>query len=513
MSLPDTPDESDASAESEASGGAPPTRTPKLVVVGGGPGGIGRTLLASSLGVCLAQLGRRVIVVDADAMGGGLAHVFGFAPQDIAHGDFAQDAPMPATPTRLGGLFLTRASQHVSSLAGLRGARKTRFIATLSRSECDFIIVDAGGGHGPLVVDLMLAADLPVLVTVPEPRAIASASAFLRAAYLRSVHRRIGRDPLGRPVVARALAETGGTPSRHALTEALARIDRRLADVAGSIEWSPMLVVNQTRVKSDIELGAAMRVLLERHDGLTVQDVGHVEYDEACVQSARKCAPLLLDNPTAKAARNVERVVRRLVNGDERVRPTEAAATAATHYAMLGVDRAASDEEIRRAAKRQRELYGADSLAAMTLLPEATLIRERHHVEVAAATLLDPVKRKAYDTEQYPIVIDAETQGREARVADSAIVSAVIDAAGPGAVITGSLLRRVREACGFELADISARTKVSRLHLEALEEEDFARLPPPVYVRGIVIAFAKALRMDHVYAERSYMARLREKTA
>ncbi|MFQ6029316.1 MAG: P-loop NTPase, partial [Dehalococcoidia bacterium] len=36
-----------------------------IVAVGGGKGGIGKSLITSSLGICLAKRGRRVVLIDA----------------------------------------------------------------------------------------------------------------------------------------------------------------------------------------------------------------------------------------------------------------------------------------------------------------------------------------------------------------------------------------------------------------------------------------------------------------
>lgn len=497
---------------------------PKLIVVGGGPGGTGKTLLASSIGICLAHLGRRVVLVDADLAGSGIASAFGVSAKNeiearASENDLGASETFATVPAPIDGLSLGLLVEDRTRVPlALRGARPARYIARLSRLPYDYVVVDAGAGESAMTLELMLAAHAPVLVTSPEPRSIACVSRFLRAAYLRRVQREIGRDPLGKPAILRVLASTGPLPSRLVLCAELAKIDRRLAELAGSLHWSPITIVNHVRVRLDTEIGPSMRVLFERHYGLSLRAMGHVEFDEAVVQSARKRAPLLLDNPTAKASRNVERAVRRITGVEGAMRDEYAVpepyATSDNHYELLAIDRGASDEEIRRATKRQRELYGPESMAAISLLDESTLVRERARIEEATSTLLDPARRKTYDGVQFPAPPEDTTAlAPQVSRADANIVNALMEELGPDVVVTGALLRRVREACGIDLSEISARTKVSRIHLEALEEENFAKLPPPVYVRGIVIEFAKALRLDPAHAERSYMARLRERTA
>ena len=84
---------------------------------------------------------------------------------------------------------------------------------------------------------------------------------------------------------------------------------------------------------------------------------------------------------------------------------------------------------------------------------------------------------------------------------------------GPDTEFTGALLRKVRESQGIEVAEISARTKISKVHLVALEEETYEQLPAVVYVRGFVTELAKYLRLDPAQVQRTYMRRMREKPA
>lgn len=60
----------------------------------------------------------------------------------------------------------------------------------------------------------------------------------------------------------------------------------------------------------------------------------------------------------------------------------------------------------------------------------------------------------------------------------------------------GEKLRVEREKQGFDLNAVAEETKIRKLYLNALEEEDFAILPPRVYATGFVARYAKFLNMD-----------------
>ena len=60
----------------------------------------------------------------------------------------------------------------------------------------------------------------------------------------------------------------------------------------------------------------------------------------------------------------------------------------------------------------------------------------------------------------------------------------------------GEALRSARQARGLSLAEIEAVTKIRRKYLVALESDDLAELPPPVYSRGYVRTFAIYVGLD-----------------
>lgn len=57
-------------------------------------------------------------------------------------------------------------------------------------------------------------------------------------------------------------------------------------------------------------------------------------------------------------------------------------------------------------------------------------------------------------------------------------------------------LKAAREARGLSLNDVFNATRVSRVNLDALENDDFERLPPPVYTRNFIRKYAQAVGVD-----------------
>jgi flagellar biosynthesis protein FlhG len=76
------------------------------------------------------------------------------------------------------------------------------------------------------------------------------------------------------------------------------------------------------------------------------------------------------------------------------------------------------------------------------------------------------------------------------------------------AQVTGPELRRLREARGISLRHVAAVTKIGVRFLEYIEEERFAMLPPPVYLRGFLQAYARILGLDARAVAERYLERI-----
>jgi len=500
----------------------------RFIAVGGGRGGVGKSLVAVNLAVYFAQLGKGVVLVDADAAGSNLHAHFGLRAAR-SEPDLGEDGPRAMrdalVPTSVPGLSLLPAA-HDSIAPGLtlRAGRKMRWLAALRTLPAEYLIIDVGPGHGDLALDLMLAADVPIAVTVPEPPAIETTYRFLRAAFRRRLRRMLVRDKLQSAILERALVQLGELPAPIDLVHQLARMDRPLAELAWAeaLAQRVQLVVNQTRVRTDMELGAWMSGLVSRHYGVLLDELGHIEHDDTVWLTVRRNKPLLVDSPTSKSARNIERIARRVLalataQGGDEAPPPPISTEEQTLYAALGVTRSASDEEIRRAYKRQREVYATGGLATVSLLGHDTLGAAQRRLDEAHDTLLDAVRRRAYDLSTFP---DPEPETHSARVTRPALAAEQLmlqeqleREIGPDTEFTGTILRKVRESQGLELVDISAKTKIARSHLQSIEEETFDALPALVYTRGFLVEIAKQLRLDPAHVQRTYLRRMREEMA
>jgi len=159
-------------------------RTPVLAVTSG-KGGVGKSNISLNLAISLARQGRRVCLLDADL---GLASVevlLGSSPsRHLGHvlaGECSLDEAVYAGPA---GLSLISGGAGLADLASFGPAAVRRVMTALEglSRRFDLVMVDTGAGISPQVLAFVRAADHVLLVTTPEPTAIADAYAMIKAA-------------------------------------------------------------------------------------------------------------------------------------------------------------------------------------------------------------------------------------------------------------------------------------------------------------------------------------------
>lgn len=494
-----------------------------VVAVGGGRGGVGKSTVAVNIAVYLAQLGRTVVLVDADPAGAELHTILGASVcLEARNNDDGVDVEMRTWPTAVPGLLLLPQLYTPGSTSPLRPGRKAMWARRLRHLEADYVIIDLGAGTSPATLDLWLMADLGLCVTTPEPPSIEATYRFILALFIRRVRRMLIKDRFKMRLAERAMLDLPALPRPVELVQALARYDTQLAELAANelVRLVPKLVLNAVRVRTDSDVGPAICEMSRRFLGVELDYLGQIEQDDSVWLSVVRKRPILIDSPASKSARNLERIARRTLalttsRDAAKERPVPSIfAPQLNLYDVLGTHRGATDEEIRRAHKRQKSLFHPGSLALTSLLSDEQLAREVALIEEAHDTLLDPVRRRAYDVSIFPA---QEPSGKSLVEGESHALLAerqllrdeLTREINPNTEFNGALLAKVRESQGIELEDIANRTKISVGYLRAIESDDFAALPALVYTRGFLQQIAKLLGLDSAQVTRTYLRKLR----
>lgn len=494
---------------------------PRIVAIASGKGGVGKSLIAANVGIFLATLGKKVILVDA-SFGAANLHIFaGVArPLRSLHETFTAGVPLRdlAVASHVPGMRLIASVFDPPPAAEPTAEQVAQLARHLRELPADWVVVDLPPGTGRAVLDLFLEADIGVIAAVPDPTSIELLHRFLRAAFLHRL-RKLGLGKWVRNDAQSAQLEGGAESALDIYRRAMAEGSPDLPALRSAIlGFVPHLVINSVRSKSDMEMGRAVTSAARRRLGVPLHYLGHLEYDEAVWASTRRRRPVLVEHPETRIAKCFERVTRALIA----VRPAETEGDvlpSENHYDLLEVPPTASFEDIRRANRRLRDIYGAESVVISGLYDAAALEAVHRRFDLAYTTLMDAAKRKDYDMELFPDGIPApqpdpnigEIKPRPAPKLEDSVTAArpPMPELGPDTEYSGALLRQIREARGIELREIAERSKVGMAYLQALEAETWNKLPAAVYVRGFLVEYAKVLGLDVERVKDTYLMRLR----
>jgi flagellar biosynthesis protein FlhG len=302
-------------------------RARRVISIGGGKGGIGKTLVAANLAIELARRGQRVVLIDADLGGANLHTCLGIDLPRRSLSDFIERRVERiediVTPTGIPNLGLVSGAMDHLDAANPKHAQKMRLMRHIQAIDADHVILDLGAGTHLNVLDFFLVSDHGILVLVPEPTAVENVYRFVKAAFWRRVRNVV--TVCGFEELLRSVMGEGTFRSPVEIIAALAARNPEAGHILSrQLElFRPRLVVNQARTSQDAEVGHAVVAAWRKFFGLEMDYLGHIQYDEDMWRTVRARRPLVLQG--GAGARSFAGIADRLAALDAAQARTEGA--------------------------------------------------------------------------------------------------------------------------------------------------------------------------------------------
>jgi flagellar biosynthesis protein FlhG len=161
----------------------------RVVLVGSGKGGVGKSLLSILIAAEAAAGGRRVLLFDADLNIGTLHVMLGLRP--TARVDALLDSDLQPAD------LVCRVCRNLWLLPGTCGAERLHDMPALDRARLelrlsavftgyDLVVADSGSGFDGAVRTATISANRLIVVATPEPAALNGAFALMKLAHLRT---------------------------------------------------------------------------------------------------------------------------------------------------------------------------------------------------------------------------------------------------------------------------------------------------------------------------------------
>lgn len=291
--------------------------------VGGGKGGIGKSLIAASLAWQLARMGRRVVLVDADLGGANLHTCLGLPAPARTLADFIQrrvDSIEEAlAETGAPGLRLLSGAADLLSAANIKYVQKMRVLNRVRTLDVDVVLIDIGAGTSYNILDFFLVSDVSILAVVPEPTSIENGYRFIKSALYRRLRAAAPHGGI-RQYVEAALDPKNALGLRTPV-DLVRRVETEDPVAAATLRremtaFQPRFVVNEVRDERDVAIGHQLIAACSRHLGIRASYAGYVHFDDAVWRAVRRRRLFMADAPTSRAAEEVRQLTRGLLKGE-----------------------------------------------------------------------------------------------------------------------------------------------------------------------------------------------------
>lgn len=293
----------------------------KLWAIGGGKGGVGKSLVTANTSICLALMGYKVIVVDLDLGGANIHTCLGLPIPEKTLSDYitkkVKTIEELIVPTPIKNLNIISGAQDDMGMANLKQMHKNKMLAKLKELDADYILLDLGAGTTFNTLDFFITANNGILVVLPEPTSIENTYRFIKSVY----HRRLKmiEDLLDiQPLINQAMNAKISTP-QSTPTDLVKKVIEINPDMGYKLsaeisKFKPKLIINQVRSQQDIDIGFSIQSVCKRYFGIDMDYVGYLDYDATVWQSVKKRRPLLMEYPNSKLVTNFDKIVHKLLD-------------------------------------------------------------------------------------------------------------------------------------------------------------------------------------------------------
>ena len=307
----------------------------KIIAVGGAKGGIGKSVITANLGIHLATLGLKTVLVDLD-LGGSNLHLYLGYRSILQHtiNDFLKKRVDSLEDVMIqsdhGPILIGGDSSELGS-ANIDFMKKMKLIKAINSINADCVILDLGGDTSYNILDFFLQADHGVVVTTRDSASYIGAYHFLKAAMYRKLNRLSGMESrsgegrnaeLANFIHEATMSDSGqGTKTINELIAVTREEHPEYLSTVMKAVWgfNPYLIVN--RVPQGIgpeEVAGKIQNVTKRWLTKEVRLLGSIGRHPDVEKSAIDLVPAIVRYPRGAFAMEISTIAKRLLSPGKR---------------------------------------------------------------------------------------------------------------------------------------------------------------------------------------------------
>jgi flagellar biosynthesis protein FlhG len=292
----------------------------KLWSIGGGKGGVGKSIFTMALGVTLARLGNQVILVDGDLGGANLHTMMGIRFPEVTLEDFllrkVNSLEETLLPTSLEGIKLICGADDLLGAANPTYSQKMRLFKELEELPADYVLIDLGAGTSFNTLDFFNQSPGKIAVFTGVSTSLQNVYGFIKCALFRKISREFAKED---QVLSLFYDDNAKVSDEIAsINDLLSRVKQispeKLFQLVGIIKpYRLFLVTNVVKNEQDLRSCEIIQSVCEDFLNITPEILGHVFYDPVVEVAINRMSPALLQERTNRMVKCVEQIARKLM--------------------------------------------------------------------------------------------------------------------------------------------------------------------------------------------------------
>jgi len=290
-----------------------------ILAIGGGKGGTGKSLITASIGICLADRGNDVLLIDADLGTANLHTFLGLKPPKLGLSDFVSKKESTIsgiiTKTGINNLKLISGAKDMIGIANLSYGQKIKVLNNIKKLNYRYILLDLGPGTSFNILDFFLISHCGILITSPEPTSIENTYRFTKGLLFRHLRKTISKKVV-RSLIDNGIRQRNGHKfeSVFDLLETIETIEPRLGDTISRYlsTLDIKLIVNQVRTSKDRAIGQKMAIATKKYFGIPIDFLGNVSHDNKVSKGLLQQKPLMAYLPHSMAFKELTEITQKI---------------------------------------------------------------------------------------------------------------------------------------------------------------------------------------------------------
>lgn len=293
----------------------------KLWAIGGGKGGIGKSIFTLGLGISLARLGKKVILMDADLGGANLHTLMGVRYPAHTLEDFllkrVENLEDIVLDTQIGGIGLICGADDILGAANPTYSQKIRVLNQIESLPADFVLLDLGAGTSYNTLDFFNYSSGKIALFTSQATSLQNVYGFLKNSLFRRISREFAKDD----EVLWLLHQTGSKAPEvkvESINDLLTHLQRKKPDQCQELrrilrDFQVLVVVNMIKTDRDFQAAQIIQNVSHRFLELSPQVLGYLHYDQAVEQAVNQLVPFPMNVQKSRAADELRDIAQTII--------------------------------------------------------------------------------------------------------------------------------------------------------------------------------------------------------